>query len=41
VILSRSSQRRCNEVPEGAYKLQLVVTKALAEAGDPAHIVQR
>ena len=26
------------EVPEGAYKLQLVVTKALAEAGNPAHI---
>jgi hypothetical protein len=26
-----------NEVPEGAYKLQLVVTKALAEAGNPAH----
>ena len=26
------------EVPEGAYKLQLVVTKALAEAGNPAHV---
>jgi minor extracellular serine protease Vpr len=25
------------EVPEGAYKLQLVVTKALAEAGNPSH----
>jgi hypothetical protein len=26
------------EVPEGAYNLQLIVTKALAEAGNPAHI---
>ena len=26
------------EVPEGAYNLQLVVTKALAEAGNPAHL---
>jgi hypothetical protein len=25
------------EVPEGAYRMQLVVTKALAEAGNPAH----
>jgi hypothetical protein len=24
-------------VPEGAYKLELVVTKALAEAGNAAH----
>ena len=26
------------EVPSGAYKLQLVVTKALAEAGNAAHV---
>jgi subtilisin family serine protease len=26
------------EVPEGAYKLQIAVTKALAEAANPAHV---
>jgi minor extracellular serine protease Vpr len=27
-----------SEVPEGSYQLQIVVTKALAEPGNPAHI---
>jgi minor extracellular serine protease Vpr len=26
------------ELPSGAYKLQLIVTKALAEAGNAAHV---
>ena len=29
---------RRNELPEGLYRLQIVVTKALAEAGNAAHI---
>jgi subtilisin family serine protease len=38
VFTNAAGKVQRKEVPSGAYKLQLVVTKALAEAGNAAHV---